>query len=188
MAEAGVIGIAFADLDEKGAQESAETSKTFATHPDYHAIVIGVNVTDPISVQSMVGTTLKEFGRIDYSIHCAGVMFIQSNQYLLSELTNIQIGADTNASIIESSVDEYLKLSNVNAIGTMLCVQAVSKAMSIQEPLTVEGRNGTRNLGRGSIVNLGSALSYIAVPGSVAYTSSKHAVLAITKTAGKPYV
>lgn len=67
----------------------------------------------------------------------------------------------------------------------MLCVRAVSKAMSVQEPLTHEGRNGPRSLGRGSIINLGSAYSYAASPGMLPYTVSKHAVIGITKAAGE---
>ena len=62
-----------ADVDVKGAQETAEKSKEYAIHPDCRIVVVGVNVTDPASVQAMVDTTVKEFGRIDYSIHCAGV-------------------------------------------------------------------------------------------------------------------
>ena len=79
-----------------------------------------------------------------------------------------------------------MKLLDVNAKGTMLCVRAASQAMSKQEPLKIEGRYGSRDIGRGSIVNVGSALSYVAVPGALTYTASKHAVLGITKTAGKP--
>ena len=67
----------------------------------------------------------------------------------------------------------------------MLCVRAVSKAMSTQEPLTYEGRRGSRSLGRGSIVNMGSASSYVGAPGTMSYTTSKHAIIGLTKTAGK---
>ena len=66
----------------------------------------------------------------------------------------------------------------------MLFVRAVAKAMSKQEPLSVNGRNGTRSIGRGSIINLASALSHMAIPGLLTYTTAKHAVLGITKTAG----
>ncbi len=67
----------------------------------------------------------------------------------------------------------------------MHCVRAVSKAMSAQEPLSYEGRHGSRSLGRGSIINLGSAASYMASEGMLSYTTSKHAVIGITKSAGK---
>jgi NAD(P)-dependent dehydrogenase (short-subunit alcohol dehydrogenase family) len=76
-------------------------------------------------------------------------------------------------------------INNINAKGTMHCVRAVSKAMSAQEPLSYEGRHGSRSLGRGSIINLGSAASYMASEGMLSYTTSKHAVIGITKSAGK---
>ena len=67
----------------------------------------------------------------------------------------------------------------------MLCVRAVSAAMKKQEPRTINGRNGPRDIGRGSIINLGSGESYVGVAGQLASTSAKHAVMGITKVAGK---
>lgn len=84
-------------------------------------------------------------------------------------------------------VDGFSKTIETNVLGTMLCVRAVSKAMAGQEPLTHQGRRGSRDLGRGSIVNLGSVSSYCAAPGMMPYTASKHAVVGITKTAGKSF-
>ena len=72
-AQAGASAIAFADINEKGAQEAAQTSKKFATHPEYKVIALKVDVVDPVSVQSMVDTTIKELGRIDYNVNSAGV-------------------------------------------------------------------------------------------------------------------
>ena len=67
----------------------------------------------------------------------------------------------------------------------MLCIREVTKVMAKQEPGSVQSRSGMRNLGRGSIVNLGSSNSYISFPGFLPYTASKHAVIGLTKTAGK---
>lgn len=66
----------------------------------------------------------------------------------------------------------------------MLCVSIVSKAMSFQEPVVYKGRHGERSLGRGCIVNIGSAASFAAGPNMLAYVASKHGVMGITKTAG----
>ena len=52
-----------------------------AKHPEYRAIAVMVDVTDPESVQSMVDTTIKEFGRIDYSVNSAGVCRPPPNPY-----------------------------------------------------------------------------------------------------------
>lgn len=72
-AEAGASGIIFADLDEGGARDSAEQSKRLASHSKYCYLVVHVDITDAESVQAMVDGAVKEFGRIDYSVHCAGV-------------------------------------------------------------------------------------------------------------------
>lgn len=57
--------------------------------------------------------------------------------------------------------------------------------MVAQEPRSVKSRNATRDIGRGSIVNIGSADSYAALPGKVAYVTSKHAMMGIKKPAGE---
>lgn len=72
-AEAGASGIVLADLDEGGARDSAEQSGRLASHPKYRYLIVHVDITDAESVQAMVDGAVKEFGRIDYSIHCAGV-------------------------------------------------------------------------------------------------------------------
>ena len=74
---------------------------------------------------------------------------------------------------------------NVNATGLMLCVRAQLKTMQSQEPKTYTSRSGTRDIGRGVIINVASANSYAGLPGKMAYTVSKHAVMGITKMAGK---
>ena len=60
------------------AQETAEESKNFATNPEFRAIAVGVDVTDPTSVQHMTDTAIKEFGRVDYNVNTAGVSAIWS--------------------------------------------------------------------------------------------------------------
>lgn len=164
-AEAGASGIIFADLDEGGARDSAEQSKRLASHSKYCYLVVHVDITDAESVQAMVDGAVKEFGRIDYSVHCAGM------------------GIDSNAPTADASIEEFDKLAHINTRGTMLCVRAVSKAMSTQEPLTYESRHGQRSLGRGSIINVTSVMSFIGARGKLPYAASKHAVMGITKTA-----
>ncbi|KAL8949408.1 MAG: hypothetical protein Q9222_004477 [Ikaeria aurantiellina] len=164
-AEAGVSAIAVADLNVSKAKEVAEKSKSLAANPDYRTVVIHVDVTNPESVQQMVDTTMKELGRIDYNVNAAGI----DNDYY--------------EPAYNSTVEEYDKVMDINAKGVLTCVRAVSKAMVSQEPRSVKTRSGTRDIGRGSIVNLASACSYAALPGKVAYVASKHAVMGITKTA-----
>jgi NAD(P)-dependent dehydrogenase (short-subunit alcohol dehydrogenase family) len=81
--------------------------------------------------------------------------------------------------------DVFRKTIETNIMGTMLCVRAVTQVMMGQEPLSYTGRHGIRSLGRGSIINIGSVNSYVAAPGMLSYTTSKHAIIGITKSAGK---
>jgi len=166
LAEAGAKAIAFADINESAAKEAALQSMEVATNPDYRAIAIAVDVRDEASVIAMVQTAVKEFERIDYSINCAGV------------------GGDTQNPVASASVDEFDKIISINTRGVMLCVREVSKVMAAQEPLpSITSRNGTRNLGRGSIVNIASMASYVGASGMMPYITSKHAVIGLTKAA-----
>ena len=72
-AEAGARAVVFADIEETGAQAAVEESKKFAKHAEYRALAVKVDITEETSVNSMVETTVKEFGRIDYFVNSAGV-------------------------------------------------------------------------------------------------------------------
>lgn len=86
-------------------------------------------------------------------------------------------------------LDAFNQTVDVNIEGAVYFVRAVSASMAAQDELmhVSSGRHGntTRNLGRGSIILLGSVTSYIAGPGMLNYTTSKHAIIGVTKSAGK---
>ena len=84
-------------------------------------------------------------------------------------------------------VDMYDEMQNINLRGVIFCMRAVMKVMEQQSPSTMKCRSGRiRELGRGAIVNLCSAMSLIGVPGSLQYVVAKHGLLGATKVAGKP--
>lgn len=95
------------------------------------------------------------------------------------------MGNISNTATPSLDVDIFSKTIETNITGTMLCIRAVTNIMAAQELLTYTSRHGTRSLGRGSIINLGSANSYIAAPNMMPYVASKHAIIGITKSAGK---
>lgn len=100
------------------------------------------------------------------------------------------MGNISGATTEHLKIDVFDKTVAVNIRGTMLVVSTVSKAMASQEPRTCQNpsaRNptATRDLGRGSIVTIASVNAFVPAPGMMPYTSSKHAVIGITKTAGK---
>ena len=69
----GAAGVAFADMNRASAEKAAAESMSVATNPDYRAIAIEVDVTDPTQVENMVSKVSKEFGRVDYAVNSAGV-------------------------------------------------------------------------------------------------------------------
>ncbi|KAI1820013.1 NAD(P)-binding protein [Xylaria intraflava] len=164
-AEAGVKGVVFADINGQGAQEAAAESKNYAKHPEYRAVAVEVDVSKENSVQNMVDVTVKEFGRIDYSVNSAGIGNISG-----AMTPNLNLAA-------------FQQTVETNITGLVFCIRAVSQVMMEQEPLSYVGRHGTRSLGRGSIVNMASLNSYVAAPGMLPYTTSKHAVIGVTKSA-----
>lgn len=73
----------------------------------------------------------------------------------------------------------------VNVTGTFLITRAVSAVMKSQEATITKPGSSERGFHRGSIVIIGSASAFVATPGMTQYTTAKHAVLGITKNAGK---
>ncbi|KAH9907514.1 NAD(P)-binding protein [Xylariomycetidae sp. FL2044] len=162
-AKHGARGVMVADLDLEAAQKAATESKGVATNPEYRVEVVHVDVTSEASVKTATENMVQSFGRIDYCVNSAG------------------INASHSREIAEASVQDFGHLFNVNATGTFLVTSAVSAAMKSQDP--VSHTQAERGSSRGSIVNLGSAASFIPIPQRVQYTASKHAVLGVTKNA-----
>jgi len=96
--------VAVSDLDEAPAREVAQP---------LGGIAIACNVTDSASVESMVERTVKELGRIDILVTCAGI--IRDN--LLFKMTDDDWDA---------VIDTHLK-------GTFLSARAVQKHMVQQK-------------------------------------------------------
>lgn len=148
-AEAGAKGVVFADINLQGAQGVADESRKGAKHAEYRALAVQLDITEEASVQNLVATVLKEFGRVDYAVNSVGLDLEQYKSFTPM--------LDT---------DVFNKIINVHVRGTVFFVRALTGAMSQQEPLTYTGRHGTRTLGRGSIVLLGSTNSLAGAPGS----------------------
>ncbi|KAI1099781.1 oxidoreductase [Jackrogersella minutella] len=165
LAEAGAKAIVFADMNEETAKQSSEESKQYASNKDYKTTIFKMNVQDDKSVRDMVDFVVKEFGRIDYAVNAAGV------------------DNGVHAPFAETDVENFDRIMNINARGNLICVRAQVAAMRKQEPKTWTSRNATRDIGRGVIVNLASANSFVGLPGKGSYTISKHAFMAITKMA-----
>ncbi|KAL2789396.1 3-oxoacyl-reductase [Aspergillus keveii] len=161
----GVRGVIIADLNLTAAEQTARETEAVAVNPEYKALALAVDVTDPSSVEKMVSTAVATFGRIDYLVNSAGV------------------GVKKHRSVEEVSASDMERFWKVNIMGTVHCTQAVARVMKEQNVATFQspGRGSSREVGRGVIVNLGSANSYMATPEVAPYVTTKHAVIGLTK-------
>jgi NAD(P)-dependent dehydrogenase (short-subunit alcohol dehydrogenase family) len=137
---------------------------------------------------------VKEFGRIDYAVNSAGVSLSRALIYYFLDihkktdnygLTKIDLenyGSFTPA----LDLNIFTKRSDTNIVGAVRLTRTVMKGMGEQEPLTFPGagRRGSRSLGRGSIILLGSITSLVGAPGMISYTTAKHAIIGIVRSAG----
>ncbi|KAK8119739.1 uncharacterized protein PG998_004365 [Apiospora kogelbergensis] len=169
-AREGSSGILVADINLKGAQETVDAIRSVATHADFRAEAIHLDVSSEDSVKAAVSHMKSLFGRVDYAVHCAGVP-----------------GA-TFDPIASASFADFKRLLEINVHGTFLVTSMASAAMKTQDPKPVHPQQPARGTTRGVIVNLASVSSYISVPSMVQYTTSKHAVLGITRTAAYDHV
>jgi NAD(P)-dependent dehydrogenase (short-subunit alcohol dehydrogenase family) len=80
-------------------------------------------------------------------------------------------GIVSNQSIVEADISTWSNLLSINLTGMMLGCQTAIKVMQ-KNP---EGSAG-------SIVNTASSTSYLAIPGDVAYCTSKAGVVGLTKS------
>ena len=80
--------------------------------------------------------------------------------------------------IDETPIEDWYSVVNVNLTGSFLCAREAFKIMREQNP---QG---------GRIINNGSISAYVPRPGSVPYTTTKHAITGLTRTLsldGRPF-
>ncbi|KAM3158427.1 hypothetical protein ABEW05_001089 [Botrytis cinerea] len=178
-AESGASGILFADLSLSPQPKTAALEcKSYISNPNCRILSMHVDVTDEKSVQEMVDTAVKEFGRIDYYVHSAGVNF-HFHPPPPPKLTPFR------SALAHPLPSAPPPSPNSATSSTPTCAARSSVTAPSQAPCSYQGRYTTRSLGRGSIVSLGSANSVVAFPGKTSYTTAKHAVVGITKSGGE---
>lgn len=82
------------------------------------------------------------------------------------------------ASIDELDVEKWLEVVSVNLTGSFLMARGAFRTMRHQKPMG------------GRIINNGSISAHVPRPGSIGYTSTKHAITGLSKTMsldGRPY-
>lgn len=107
-------------------------------------------------------TAVQKFGRIDYAANFAGIL-------------------GPSDPISEISLDAWQKTQDVNSTGVLLATKYEMRQMITQS--SIDGIEEGRIPQQGSIVNCASVNSLMSLPGTSAYTASKHASHGITKAA-----
>ncbi|KAH8901187.1 NAD(P)-binding protein [Thozetella sp. PMI_491] len=162
----GMLKIAGVDVSAKGLEETSHLLKSQFPAVTFLPLVADITAAD--EVDSAVAKTVAELGRLDYGINNAGV-----GQKL--SLTH------------ETSPEDFDRVIGVNLRGLWNCERAELQRMMAQEALpSVSGLPG-RTMSRGVIVNVDSILGLLAMPQLGLYTTSKHAVVGLTRTDALDY-
>jgi NAD(P)-dependent dehydrogenase (short-subunit alcohol dehydrogenase family) len=88
-------------------------------------------------------------------------------------VNNAGVGVPVARDTGDTPVDEWRRVLSVNLDGVFYCLRAELNAMLAA--------------GGGSIVNMGSIGSLVALPGASSYTAAKHGILGLTKSAAAEY-
>ena len=127
-------------LEAEGARLAAELGAAGAFVP--------LDTTSEPAWNRAVAATLERFGRLDILINNAGIF--------------------TPGSIASTSLDDYLRIVNVNQVGVFLGMKAALPALKAQG---------------GSVVNISSVAGLHGSPSAFAYGATKWAVRGMTKSA-----
>ncbi len=129
---------------------SATAEETVGMCPDGSAFAFTLDVADEDGVKAMMGATAERFGGIDVLYNNAG------------------IAPDDDASILDTSVEAWQRVQDVNTKGVFLCCK--------------HGIPHLLERGRGSVINVASFVAILgAATSQISYTASKGAVLSMSR-------
>lgn len=126
-----------------------------------------LNVTDEEAVNNVVAKVAEIFGRLDYVVNAAGIAMKHPGGAALAR------------------TEDWRRILDVNLTGTFFVLRAATCIMLKQDHIRSSIDN--RPLQRGAIVNFSSIQGLVGIELSTAYTTSKHGVLGLTRTASDDY-
>ena len=142
-ADEGAV-VVIGDLDPVAGQAVAD---------EVNGLFVPTDVTDPDAVEDMFAAAQSAYGRIDIAFNNAG------------------ISPPDDDSILETGLDAWKRVQEVNLTSVFLCCKTVLPYMLQQ--------------GKGSIINTASFVATMAAATSqISYTASKGGVLAMTRELG----
>ncbi|KAJ5132048.1 hypothetical protein N7448_006206 [Penicillium atrosanguineum] len=167
----GASGIALLDLSQAALQkvksEIQEKQRELGHTKPCRVEIYPTNVADEKRVDEVVDEAARTFGRLDYVVNAAGIAMKHLGGAAFAETADWQ------------------RILDVNLNGTFYVLRAAARIMLKQEPIrsVIDGRP----LQRGSIVNFSSIQGLVGITLSTAYTTTKHAVIGLTRTASEDY-
>lgn len=133
--------VILADINEKGVQEAA-------TKLGNDAVGLACDMGDPTQIASMFDHIESNYGPVTVLVNNAGIAAPQD--------------------FLETPLDQFRKVIDVNLTGTFLASQRAAKTM-------------VANKIEGAIVNMSSINAVVSIPSIVAYCSSKGGIMQMTK-------
>src|SRR5690606_5810243 len=115
----------------------------------YQSLFIQTDVADETSIKNMVNLVLEKYGRIDALINNAGITRFKP--------------------LLESSIEDWNELINIDLRGVFLCSKYVAQAMV------------TKKI-KGSIINISSNHAFRTLPDTEIYAAAKGGVNAMTRS------
>lgn len=147
--------VCLGDVNVDGAAQVVQEIRTKSGGEATH---VKLDVSSQEDAQAAVAHTVETFGSINVLVNNAGI-----NKPLF---------------FLDITRDNWQKIMDVNAWGTLNCMQAAARQMKAQ---------GTQDYPY-KIINVGSILSREAFDDVVVYSASKHAVLALIKGGAKALI
>ncbi|EXJ89159.1 hypothetical protein A1O3_02223 [Capronia epimyces CBS 606.96] len=172
--QGGCTKLALLDLNEAGLATTKELlEKAISSAGGTPEIgTYKCDVSSPESVASAYAGVKASFPRIDYAVHCAGII--------------VFAGAS-----VDLSVDDFDRQNSINYRGLWLCSREAIKIMRTQaldSEAYPDNHISPVRAQRGAIVNISSGLAVYAQPNCPAYCGAKAGVLALTRCDALDYV
>jgi len=166
-AQESAAGVALLDINGSGLEATkAEIAKIVRSIP-CKVLTYALNITDEAEVTRAVNDAAQQFGRLDYVVNAAGIAIKHAGGTAYAK------------------TDDWNRVLDINLNGTFYVLRAAAAIMLEQKPIlsSIDGRP----LQRGSIVNFSSIQGVVGITLSTAYTTAKHAVIWLTRTASEDY-
>jgi NAD(P)-dependent dehydrogenase (short-subunit alcohol dehydrogenase family) len=143
--------LSLCDIDESAVNQVAEELRGKGSK----VLTRRVDVSSSEHVDSWIGETITQFGRLDCAANVAGV--------------ETKPGEKVFVNIVDINNEHWDYVMSINLRGMFYCLRAQLRVME-----------------RGaSIMNVSSVAGVVGRPGIAAYSSSKHGIIGLSRTAAK---